>query len=225
MPAHRTHKTKKDRENATRDKHKKYYERNQDKIRAKRRERYTHQMEIERKARKAVVEKEGRVFWEDQAHREYERNTLEELRTLEKNVNQYLSNSGTTYFERIYHEYLAWMQSDIRHSQSSPLEAPNSAFNSMLDAVGKVGNGILNEYGAGKEWKQCQRFTKRVRYFLQCIANLEIVYLEQQSRASSALEEAYMKSKLLFQNVNTRQWLDRLECRVYNSALDQHMFL
>ncbi|KAK1220240.1 hypothetical protein PQX77_017005 [Marasmius sp. AFHP31] len=208
MPAHRLHKTKKDRVQATRDKHKKYYE-----------------WKIERKARKAVAEKEKMLFWEGQAHREYERNTLEELRTLEKNVNQYLSNSGSTYLERIYHEYLAWMQSDIHHSQSSPLDAPNIAFNSMLDAVGKIGNGILNEHGAGKEWKQCQRFTKRIRYLLQCLANLEMVYLEEQSRASSVLEEAYMKGKLQFQDGTTEQWLDRLECRVYNSALDQHMFL
>ncbi|KAK1216955.1 hypothetical protein PQX77_020402 [Marasmius sp. AFHP31] len=223
MPAHRLHKSKKDREQATRDKNKKYYERNQDNIRGKRRERHVQQTKVERKARKAIVEKEKQAFWEEQAHREYQRNTLEELRTLEKNVNQYLSNSGSTYLKRIYHEYLAWMESDPR--QSSPLEAPNVAFNSMLDAVGKIGNGILNEYGAGKEWKQCQRFTKRIRYLLQCVANIEMVYLEQQDRASSVLEEAYTKRKLLFQDDSTGQWLDRLECRVYNSALDKHTFL
>ncbi|KAK1223733.1 hypothetical protein PQX77_013385 [Marasmius sp. AFHP31] len=151
MPARQRHKTRKEREQATRNKHQRYYESNKAQIRSKRRERYAREMAIERKERKAVAEEEKRVFWEEQAHRMYERNTLAELRRLEKNVNQYLSDSGSTYLERIYHEYLAWTQLAAHHSQSSPLKAPYKTFNSMLDAVVKVGDGVLNEHGAGKE--------------------------------------------------------------------------
>ncbi|KAK1218290.1 hypothetical protein PQX77_019031 [Marasmius sp. AFHP31] len=223
MPARQRHKTQKEREQATRNKHKKYYESNKDQIRSKRRERYAKEMTIERKERKAVAEEEKRVFWEVQAQRKYERNTLAELRRLEKNVNQYLSDSGSTYLERIYHEYLAWTQSAVHHSQSSPLKIPYNTFKSMLDAVVKIGDGVLNEHGAGKEWKECQRFTRRVKYLLQCVDDLEMICLEQQNRASSALEEAYLKGKLQFQDGTMGQWLDRSECRVYISDLDKPM--
>ncbi|KAK1219278.1 hypothetical protein PQX77_018014 [Marasmius sp. AFHP31] len=222
MPARQRHKTQKEREQATRNKHQKYYESNKFQIRSKRRERYAREMAIEQKERKAVAKEEKRVYWEEQAQRKYERNTLAELRRLEKSVNQYLSGSGSTYLERIYHEYLAWTQSAVHHSQSSPLKIPYKSFKSMLDAVVKIGDGVLNEHGAGKEWKECQRFTRRIKYLLQCVNNLEMICLEQQSRASSALEEAYLNGKLQFQDDIMAQWLDRLECRGYISDLDKH---
>ncbi|KAK1218012.1 hypothetical protein PQX77_019310 [Marasmius sp. AFHP31] len=244
MPAHRLHKTKKDQQQAIKDKHKRYYQRyftssdssiskflisytlqsNEDKIRAKRRERYGKERDIERKERKAAVEEKKRAFWEETAHAEYKRNTLAELRTLEEKINTYLSNSGTAYLKRSYHEYLAWTQSAMRQQQSSPLELSYKTLNSMLDAVAKIGNGVLNEYGAGREWKECQRLTRRIRYLIQCIDDLEIADLEQQGSPAqtgfSVLEDRYSKGKLQFQDLATSQWLDRLHCQAYISVLD-----
>ncbi|KAK1217953.1 hypothetical protein PQX77_019375 [Marasmius sp. AFHP31] len=224
MPARRRHKTKKDQGQATRDKHKLYYQRNEERIRAKRRERYGKERDFERKERKAAIEEEKRAFWEETAHTEYKRNTLEELRNLEKKINTYLSNSGTTYLERSYHEYLAWTQSAVCQTQPSPLELPYKTFNSMLDAVAKIGNGILNEYGAGREWKECQRLTKRIRYLIQSMDDLEIADLEQQGGPAqvgfSVLEDRYTKGKLQFQASVTSQWLDRMHCQTYLSTLD-----
>ncbi|KAK1223063.1 hypothetical protein PQX77_014062 [Marasmius sp. AFHP31] len=213
MPAHRRHKTKKDQQQATKDKHKRYYQCNEDEIRAKWRERYVKEKALERKERKAAIEEGKRVFWEETAHTEYKRNTLEELRNLEKKINAYISNSGSAYLKRSYHEYLAWTQSAVRQNEPSPLELSYKTFNSMLDAVAKIGNGILNEFGAGKEWKECQRLTRRIRYLIQCIDDLEIADLEQQSglvpTGFSVLEDRYLKGKLQFQDTATSQWLDR----------------
>ncbi|KAK1231144.1 hypothetical protein PQX77_005750 [Marasmius sp. AFHP31] len=239
MPAHRLHKTKKDREQAIRDKHKRYYQSNKDHIRTKRKERYRQEMILERKERNADIEEKKQAFWEQQARNEYKhsltfnthrlyRNTLEELRKLEKKVNEYLSDSGSTYLERSYHRYLVWTQSDIRHIETSPLEPSYKAFKSMVDAVGKISGGILNEYGAGREWKECQRLMRRIRYLIQSIDDLECAYLEQQTSTaqtgSSLLEERYSKGKLQFQDSDTGQWLDRLHCRGYIAALDEHLF-
>ncbi|KAJ8095469.1 hypothetical protein PM082_023239 [Marasmius tenuissimus] len=195
-----------------------------DKIRAKRQERYAKEMDLERKERKAVIGEKKRIFWEETAHTEYMQNTLGELRNLEKNINVYLSNSGSEYLKRIYHEYLAWTQSAVRQNQPSPLDLSYKTFNSMLDAVGKIGNSVLNEYGAGKEWKECQRLTRRIRYLIQCIDNLEMADLEQQSGSArteiSVLEDRYSRGKLQFQDSATGQWLDCLHCKVYISVLD-----
>ncbi|KAK1223887.1 hypothetical protein PQX77_013221 [Marasmius sp. AFHP31] len=211
MPARRRHTTKQAREQALRAKNSKYYQQNKDEIRSKRRAKHAKTINRERKAVKAEKDEKQRVFWEAQAHDVYDSNALEELRSLEKRINAYLSNSGSAYFERIFHEYLAWCQSDHQHTDS-PIELPNKVFASMMDAAAKIGNGILNEYGARKEWKQCQRLTMRIRYLIQAVDNLEEVVLEHQAgdSASDSLEERYSKGTLAFQRDYMRQWLDRL---------------
>ncbi|KAK1234213.1 hypothetical protein PQX77_002589 [Marasmius sp. AFHP31] len=217
MPAHRRHTTKQARDQALRAKNSRYYQQNKDELRSKRRAKYTKTKNRERKAAKAEKDEKQRVFWEAQAHDMYDRNTLEELRSLEKRINTYLSNSGSAYFERIYHEYLAWCQSDHQHTES-PIEFPNKVFASMMDAAVKIGNGILNEYGARKEWKECQRLTMRIRYLIQAVHNLEEVVLEQQ--AGDSLEDRYSKGTLAFQRDSIRQWLDRLHVHTYIALLD-----
>ncbi|KAL0057328.1 hypothetical protein AAF712_016035 [Marasmius tenuissimus] len=156
MPARRHHTTRKARECATREKNNQYYQRNKNEIRAKRRAKYAEEIELERRSAKAKTVESKKMFWEAQAQTEYKGNTLVDLRSLEDNINKFICNSGSAYLERIFQEYLVWTQSDHQHKTESPLELPYKVFNSMMDAVAKVGNGILNEYGARKEWKECQ---------------------------------------------------------------------
>ncbi|KAK1226515.1 hypothetical protein PQX77_010502 [Marasmius sp. AFHP31] len=174
MPAHQCRKTKKEQKQATKSKHKLYYQRylatsnsssskqltsyalhsNKERIGAKRRERYGKEKTLEQKERKAAAEENKRAFWEETAHTEYKRNSLEKLQNLQKKINTYLSNSGTAYLTRSYHEYLAWTQSSVRQSQSLPLKISYKTFNSMLDTVAKIGNAVLNGYG------ECNRLVK-----------------------------------------------------------------
>ncbi|KAK1215044.1 hypothetical protein PQX77_022363 [Marasmius sp. AFHP31] len=217
MPAHRRHTTKKAREQATREKNSKYYQQNKDVLRSKRRAKHTKKITFKRKASKTQNDEKKRASWEAWAQDEYERNTLQQLRNLEKAANEFLSNSGSAYFERIFHEYLAWCQSE-EHDES-PVELSYKVFRSMLDAVAKIGNGILNEYGAKKEWKECQRLTKRIRCFIQALDNLEEVVLVNE--VGNSLEDRYCKGTLAFQEELTRQWLDRLHVHTYDATLDK----
>ncbi|KAK1228056.1 hypothetical protein PQX77_008919 [Marasmius sp. AFHP31] len=217
MPAHRRHTTKKAREQAIRDKNSKYYQQNKDVLRSKRRVKHSNEISVKRKASKAQNDERKRAFWEAWAQDEYERDTLQQLRNLEKSVNDYLFNSGSAYFDRIFHEYLAWYQSE-EHNES-PIELPYKVFRSMLDAVAKIGNGILNEYGAKKEWKECQRLTKRIRCLIQALDNLEEVVLVNE--VGNSLEDRYSKGTLAFQGELTGQWLDRLHVHTFIASLDK----
>ncbi|KAJ8092171.1 hypothetical protein PM082_023998 [Marasmius tenuissimus] len=164
-----------------------------------------HFRKLECKSAKAKVVESKRVLWEARAQAEYKGNTLADLRDLKNNINEFLCNSGSTYLEQIYKEYLAWTQSDHQHNTESPLELPYKVFNSMMDTVAKVRNAILNEYGARKERKECQQLTTRIQYLIQALSNLEEVFLVGES-----LEDGYSKGKLVFQGDFTRQWLERL---------------
>ncbi|KAL0061239.1 hypothetical protein AAF712_011945 [Marasmius tenuissimus] len=93
-------------------------------------------------------------------------------------INDELWQSATqSYFERLYYEYQAWHSCDPQ-TKNSPIELPFKLFSSMTNAVAKIGNAILNEFGAGKEWNECWRLTKRIRYFILCIDDMEIAVLE-----------------------------------------------
>ncbi|KAJ8092819.1 hypothetical protein PM082_023648 [Marasmius tenuissimus] len=81
------------------------------------------------------------------------RDSLKHLRSLEESINQELLKSGSEYLERLFAEFLAWTQSSSE-TDILPLELPFKVFNSMLDAAAKVGNTILNGYGAYAEWKE-----------------------------------------------------------------------
>ncbi|KAL0057594.1 hypothetical protein AAF712_015757 [Marasmius tenuissimus] len=217
MPAHRLHKTKKDREKATQEKNRRYYEKNKEVIRTNRRVKYAKEMNVERRELKAENEEKKRSSWETRAQEEYHSNTLEKLRDLEASINTYLFNSGSAYFERIFQEYLAWSESTLQH-EPSPLELLSKVFSSMLDTVAKIGNGILNEYGAWKEWKECQRPTRRIRCLIRCADNLEEIVLEW---GSSVLALRHSKGLLAFQEDINRRWLDRLSSCTYIALLDK----
>ncbi|KAJ8092808.1 hypothetical protein PM082_023637 [Marasmius tenuissimus] len=155
MPAPRRYKTQKEKEEATIAKHNRYYARNRDQILEKRRARYSRQRNMNQMAQKHDREERKRAEWEAQQKKEYETNTLLALRELEEKINSELGGSGSTYFERLFREYLEWTGTKPR-PRESPLKLPFKMFNSMTDVVAKIGNGILNEYGSGIQWRECQ---------------------------------------------------------------------
>ncbi|KAJ8079191.1 hypothetical protein PM082_021691 [Marasmius tenuissimus] len=121
-----------------------------------------------------------------------------------------------SYFDRLYYEYQAWTLCDPR-PEKSPIELPFNLFNSMTNAVAKIGNAILNEYGAGKEWKECRRLTKRIWYLIQCINDMEMAVLE----GNNMLETRHTQGKLLYQDKDVQHWVNRAHARVYIQSLDE----
>ncbi|KAJ8088025.1 hypothetical protein PM082_013576 [Marasmius tenuissimus] len=222
MPAARRYKTQKEKQEATAAKHKRYYQRNHEQILEKRRARYEKQRSSKQQNMKTIREKRKSEAWEDQKKKEYQTNTLQALRELEESINSELEGSGSAYFERLFREYLEWTRVDPR-PQASPLELPFKVFNSMIDVVAKIGNGILNEYGSGKQWRECQRLTLRIRYLTQCANEFEEVVLQTEAEkglAYQVLEGRFDKGKLMFQG-STKEWLNRKSCRDFIPALDR----
>ncbi|KAK1231427.1 hypothetical protein PQX77_005452 [Marasmius sp. AFHP31] len=166
MPARRLHKTKTEQERAARNKHRGYYNRNRETILSKKRKKYSDHTTQESLARKDKNEEKKRALWEARAAEEIQpQKSIERLRDLERAINAEINSSATQpYFERLYYEFLTWSSCDPRPS-NSPIELPFKLFGSMLNSVANIGNAILNEYGAiGKEWKEAQRLTRRIRY-------------------------------------------------------------
>ncbi|KAK1226509.1 hypothetical protein PQX77_010517 [Marasmius sp. AFHP31] len=227
MPAHRKHKSKEAQRQASLHKSKTYYQRNREDILAKKRDAYAKVAARSRKLRKQEVDEEKRALWEAKSQTELKTNSLQRLRALEESINREISNSGSGYLERLFAEFLAWTRTstEARFPLISPLELPFKVFNSMLDAVAKIGNAILNEYGPYSEWKECQRLTRRIRCLIRCANEWECTYLEHQMETDvegkSMLEDMYSKGKLEFQGAMTRQWLDRTSVRRYLAALDK----
>ncbi|KAL0564974.1 hypothetical protein V5O48_017061 [Marasmius crinis-equi] len=141
-----------------------------------------------------------------------------QLWELESAINEELAGSGSQYLERLYREWVAWKHVDS--GLPSPLEIPYKLFNSMLDCVAKIGNGILNEFGAYKEWKECWRLTRRIREIFYCIDDLEMAVLEGEG-STQVLEDRYAQGKLSFQGNLTRAWVDREVCATYIPLLDK----
>ncbi|KAL0569423.1 hypothetical protein V5O48_012540 [Marasmius crinis-equi] len=225
MPAPRIHKSKKARQKADQQKFRAYYERNRNSILAKKRTKYNQHKNSERQVQKAVREERRRSAWEIRAGAEHSssQDTITHLRQLEKQINEEFQDSGSRYFNRLFHEYLAWAQSNPRPSDS-PLETPVKVFNSMVDTVAKIGNAILNEYGTwGMPWKECRRLTMRIRVILQCTDDLEVARIEGDVEGEGAdeLERRYSGGRLEFQRELTRQWLDRLTVARYVALLDR----
>ncbi|KAL0063054.1 hypothetical protein AAF712_010080 [Marasmius tenuissimus] len=238
MPARRQHKTKAEQEQAARNKHKSYYARNRETILSKKRVKYGHDKSLQSKARKDENEEEKTALWEAKASEEHQtyasilsyitsgqdsdsylqfRRSLERLRNLEQSINEELRQSAThSYFERLYHEYQAWHTCD-NHTEKSPIELPFKLFSSMTNAVAKIGNAILNEYGAGKEWNECRRLTKRIRYLIQCIDDMECAVLE----GNNLLETRHIQNKLLYQDQVVQHWVNRAHARIYVRSLDE----
>ncbi|KAJ8078236.1 hypothetical protein PM082_000442 [Marasmius tenuissimus] len=211
MPARRQHKTKAEQEQAARNKHKSYYARNRETILSKKRVKYGHDKSLQSKARKDENEEEKTALWEAKASEEHQTRSLERLRNLEQSINEELRQSAThSYFERLYHEYQAWHTCD-NHTEKSPIELPFKLFSSMTNAVAKIGNAILNEYGAGKEWNKCRRLTKRIRYLIQCIDDMECAVLE----GNNLLETRHIQNKLLYQDQVVQHWVNRAHARIY----------
>ncbi|KAJ8090819.1 hypothetical protein PM082_024732 [Marasmius tenuissimus] len=222
MPALRRYKTQKEKQEATAAKHRRYYQRHHEQILEKQRERYVKQTTLKKKNAKNAREEQKRAIWEDQKKMEYGSDTLDALRDLEKSINTELGGSGSAYLERLFREYLEWTGVNPR-PQASPLEVPFKLFHSMTDVVAKIGNGILNEYGSGIQWRECQRLTLRIRYLTQCANELEEVVLQTEAGkgvAYSVLERRFDEGKLMFQGT-TKEWLDREACRVFVPALDR----
>ncbi|KAK1230216.1 hypothetical protein PQX77_006703 [Marasmius sp. AFHP31] len=226
MPAHRKHKTKKAQQQASAQKSREYYERNQEAILAKKRMKYTKEAARQRKLQKQENDESKWADWEAKLQTETNSDSLKQLRSLEENINQELLNSGSEYLERLFTEFLAWTQSSLE-SNTSPLELTFKIFSSMLDSVAKIGNVILNEYGAYAEWKECQRLTRRIRYLIQCVNEWEVTHLEHQTRGVNSegrtvLEVHYLESKLEFQQALMKQWLDRVSVKTYITELNKY---
>ncbi|KAL0567264.1 hypothetical protein V5O48_014729 [Marasmius crinis-equi] len=149
MPAPRKHKSKKAQLVAVRDKNKRYYTGNRDRLLSKKRSEYNEKWIMERKERKADSEEQKRAAWEIEATTEYESlDSLSQLRAFKERVNRMFIGSGSNYFERLYHEYLAHTKTDPVPYDQSPLEVPSKVFSSMTDTVAKIGNAILNDVWA-----------------------------------------------------------------------------
>ncbi|KAJ8095389.1 hypothetical protein PM082_023159 [Marasmius tenuissimus] len=217
MPTRRQHKTKAEQEQATRNKHKAYYARHRETILLKKRAHHSHDRTRRCKARKDRNEEEKRASWEARAAEEHQSHSLDRLRSLEQSINKELQQSAKqSYFDWLYHEYQAWTSCKPQ-PEKSLIELPFKLFSSMTNAVAKIGNAILNEYGAKKEWNECRRLTKRIRYFIQCIDDMEIAVLE----GNNLLETRHTQGKLLYQDKVVQCWLNRPHARVYIRSLDE----
>ncbi|KAL0573136.1 hypothetical protein V5O48_008824 [Marasmius crinis-equi] len=225
MPAHRRHKTKSAQEQAVSERNKKYYEKHKDKLLSQKRTKYKQKSAKDRKWMKAERDEKKRKEWEDAVHAEHsEKPTtltgIEQLRVLEKQINMHLGfGNGSGYMERLIFEFLAYVDSQPS-TDTSPLELPNKVFGAMLDTLAKVGNGILTEYGSGKEWNECKRLTQRVRYLVQCVDDFEIVLLEERELGGPSLMEKYLDAELMFQRGFISSWLDRASAAEYVRSLD-----
>ncbi|KAK1233219.1 hypothetical protein PQX77_003628 [Marasmius sp. AFHP31] len=222
MPARCKHKTKKEQREASLQRFKTYYQKNREVILAKKQVAYKKAATQNWKLRKQEIDERKRDMWETKSQTENKVDSVKQLRLLEENINQELLNSGSQYLERLFAEYLAWTQLPSE-TDVSPLELAFKVFSSMLDAVAKIGNAILNEYGAYGEWKECQRLTRRIRCFIHCMNEWETTYLENQTqgKGGGTLEDLYSKAKLAFQGPLTKEWLDRVSVKRYIAALDK----
>ncbi|KAL0573315.1 hypothetical protein V5O48_008636 [Marasmius crinis-equi] len=249
MPAHRRHKTKTAQVQAVSERNKKYYEKNREALLSQKRTKYNELRAEDRKQKKAERDEKTRKEWEDVVHAEHSetptslavwfhfRTSLEQLRGLEKRINEHLGfGNGSGYMERLFHEFLAYKDkkegSDasfgeiplllnlLPSSNVSPLELPNKVLGAMLDTLAKIGNAILNEYGSGKEWNECKRLTLRVQYLIQSIDDFEITLLEERELGGKSLAEKFLEGELMFQRCFVSAWLDRDSVAGYVRSLD-----
>ena len=162
--------------------------------------------------------------------------TLEDLFDLESDINVELDLFGSTYLERLYNEYLCWIQVGL-DLDSSPLEVPLKLFNLALEAAGKIGTAVLREFGAGREWNLSKRIIRRIKGVLSCLEEMKIIVMQANAgvglqgyedyvststrlqgkadpRGLESLKAKHVHKELLFQQEDEKRWLDRYSCNL-----------
>ncbi|EEB93836.1 hypothetical protein MPER_07462 [Moniliophthora perniciosa FA553] len=205
MPAHRKHKSKVQQLEAERAKSKRYYERKKGRNAEKSVDRGR---SLTRKARleqwDASNLPERMKEWESVKNGsviEDRMTSLSQLRTFQEHINRVVKDPNT-WMENIYKELSLWFCS-VERSKESPMKHPMQLGDKMLHAVRTHQSAVLNEYGVGKEWREAERLTTRIRTFVHCLEDMEMALM------SNELDEKHDSGKLLYQGKDAREWLSR----------------
>ncbi|KAK7020283.1 hypothetical protein VNI00_017735 [Paramarasmius palmivorus] len=131
---------------------------------------------------------------------------LARLHRFEQGVVKFLAPGLFNYFEKLHHEFLAWIPGcSLSDAPDNPLQYPYTVFSSMGEAVHRIFECILEEHGAlGQECKDVQQVQEIVNGLIRCVDDLQMASFEEE------LEERGRKGTLAYQTTPYRELFNGL---------------
>ncbi|KAL0568896.1 hypothetical protein V5O48_013076 [Marasmius crinis-equi] len=171
MPRARIHKSEKARRQANRDKSKRYYVKNSEKIKS------------EKKARRDQVLTASATDRSIQAKKREENITgpvhrsMESIRDIRIEYNMLTNYHPMAFFEGVFQQLQPYYVGNVtreENSSNTPLHSYQCAFNRLSHKISTVSGRILNENGAGPAFDEAQRAQMVVRSCLDVCSELEV---------------------------------------------------
>ncbi|KAK7019681.1 hypothetical protein VNI00_018003 [Paramarasmius palmivorus] len=215
MPRKKIYRTKEEKRKANCEKSARYYKRNQNNIKAKSKE-YMRELRASLKKEAESAEVAARRANRDANWRRINRREQQYCKKyshtsdvcwrvgdLQNSLDQDLGRSAYDWLDRVYQDYQERAMSSSP-SMKCPLDTAANMLLSYIRTMEDLSQEVINQFGAGDDWRCSRQFIKRVRLLLESCYDMETKIIDP----DKCLEDSYSRGELSFQKKEIRAWID-----------------